>query len=451
MNASVNVDFNKPSPGKVRALHGVNSGPMTKVFTYDARSLFREAGFPYVRLHDVEYPYGSGEFVDIPCVFKDFDADETREESYNFALTDEYIRAIVEVGAKPIFRLGVSIEHAPVKRYIYPPRDYRKWARICEHVIRHYNEGWADGFHWDIRYWEIWNEADNKERNMWLGTPEEFYELYVVSASWLKECFPELMIGGCAYTRAVNSFAEGFFQYIAARKAPLDFYSWHRYFSDIDVVVESAGQARAVMDRYGYGAAESILDEWNYMDSWEHQAESYRAMKNHIGAAHAAAVLCALQQQTDVAVANYFEADVIKEFCGIFNVADMAIGRRKATLCPTKAFYSFLAFHQLYRMGDAVWVDCRGQGIYACAAAGGGEMGLLVSAYNNEDTELILELSGLLSGELEVRLTDEEHTFERLVSLEAGERATLKLTVKKNSVLYIGSAVHHTLEQGGVS
>ena len=90
--SKITVDFSSQSIGNIRPLHGVNSGPMTKVFTYDARPLFIEAGIPFARLHDVEYPYGSGEFVDIPCIFKDFDADETCPESYNFGLTDEYIR-----------------------------------------------------------------------------------------------------------------------------------------------------------------------------------------------------------------------------------------------------------------------------------------------------------------------------------------------------------------------
>ena len=146
--------------GKIKPVWGVNGGPETKVFTYDAKPLFREARFPSCRLHDVEYPYGSGEFVDIPCIFRDFDADETDPANYNFALTDLYIQKIIEVGAEPFFRLGVSIEHAPVKRHVFPPKDFEKWARVCERVIRHYNEGFADGFHYNIRYWEIWNEAD---------------------------------------------------------------------------------------------------------------------------------------------------------------------------------------------------------------------------------------------------------------------------------------------------
>ena len=96
---------------RIRPLHGVNSGPMTKVFTYDARPQFVEAGFPFARLHDVEYPYGSGQFVDIPNLFRNFDADENDEKNYDFDLTDLYIEKIIETGCEPLFRLGVSIEH----------------------------------------------------------------------------------------------------------------------------------------------------------------------------------------------------------------------------------------------------------------------------------------------------------------------------------------------------
>ena len=67
--AHIYADFAQ-TEGKIRPVHGVNQGPMTKVFTYDARPLFQEASIPFARLHDTEYPYGSGEFVDIPCIFR---------------------------------------------------------------------------------------------------------------------------------------------------------------------------------------------------------------------------------------------------------------------------------------------------------------------------------------------------------------------------------------------
>ena len=72
------------------------------------------------------------------------------------------IAAIVNAGVEPYYRLGITIEHqAYIKPYhTFPPKDPEKWARICEHIIRHYTEGWADGYHYNIRYWEIWNEPE---------------------------------------------------------------------------------------------------------------------------------------------------------------------------------------------------------------------------------------------------------------------------------------------------
>lgn len=440
--AKVSIDFSAPSYGDIRPLHGVNSGPCTKVFTFDMSPLFREAGIPFVRLHDTEYPYGSGEFVDIPCIFKSFEADETLEQSYNFGLTDEYVRRIIELGEQPIFRLGVSIEHAPLKRYIYPPADFGKWARICEHIIRHYNEGWANGYHWNIRYWEIWNEADGGN-NMWLGTPEEFYELYCVAALHLKAAFPELKIGGCGFTRPKNAFIEGFFDYITAKdvRIPLDFYSWHRYFSTVSKLREAVSDADALLQKYGYTDAENIFDEWNYVEDWHAQGPNYVKLKNHIGAAYCAAVLSVLQQDTDVDIATYFEGDVSKEWCGLFEVTKMAIGRNdRAEIGPLKPFYAFKAFNELFKIKKAVRAESDTDGIYACAAADDGHVGLMAANFDHPATELTLEMSSLPAVPLDVMLVDAQNTWTRLMKCQGGERLTLTLSLPDNAFIYIGNA-----------
>ena len=437
----IEIDFSSLSSKRIRALHGVNSGPMTKAFTYDARELFREAGFPVSRLHDVEYPYGSGEFIDIPCIFKNFDADETLEENYNFSLSDEYIKQIIEVGSKPLFRLGVSIEHAPVKRYVFPPKDYLKWARICEHIILHYTNGWANGYYWDIKYWEIWNEADGGD-NMWVGTPEEFYELYCVAAKHLKNKFPNLKIGGCGFTRAKNSFTEGFFKYISSKKdIPLDFYSWHRYFIDPRVVTEGAAQARELLDRYGYPLAENVFDEWNYMRDWKYQFDSYPIIKNHKGAAYCAAVLCTMQTMTNIDTAAYFEADVVKEWCGLFEVKHMAIGKQKAVLAPLKPFYSFKCFNALYAMKNEMPVKHSGNDIYACAASDEKRCGALITNYGNEADELDISLVGIPDSKIEIRMTDKDKTYEKIMEFEGRNELEIKLSVLENTVIYMGTPI----------
>lgn len=440
---TVTVDFNKPN-GKIRPLHGVNQGPMTKVFTYDAREEFKEMAIPYCRLHDTEYPYGSGEFVDIPCIFKNFDADENDPQSYNFGLTDEYISKIIEVGAKPFYRLGVSIEHAPVKRYIYPPKDYEKWTRICEHIIMHYNEGWANGYHWNIEYWEIWAESDG-HGNLWLGTPEEFYRLYCVSATYLKKRFPDLKIGGCGWTRAYNDFTVGFLEYISSQpdKIPLDFYSWHRYFADFNSFNNQYEKSVEMLAKYGYTDTENVFDEWNYMENWDNQPPSYIKLKNHVGGAFCAAVLSMLQTKTNISLACYFECDVVKEWCGQFDVAEMSIGDhgRKASMKKLPPFYAFKYFGELYTLGTSVEVNINADDIYASAAAGSDGQEIMAAYYSPNESlpkEVIFELSGFY-GSPRVYITDKDRTDSLIQAdvTQSGDKTLLKLNLYNYSFIKI--------------
>ena len=161
------VDFEN-RVGPIKPMHAVGQPPFKGGFLKLDFSPFQyivDANIPYSRLHDVAGAFGGYRYVDVPNIFRDFDADENDPASYDFVFTDVLLKNMNEYGIKPIYRLGVTIENqANFKAYrIYPPKDCAKWARICEHIIRHYNEGWADGFEYGIEYWEIWNEPDNGE------------------------------------------------------------------------------------------------------------------------------------------------------------------------------------------------------------------------------------------------------------------------------------------------
>ena len=45
---------------------------------------------------------------------------------------------IEAAGTKVFYRLGHRIEHEVKKYGTLPPKDFKKWAVICEHIIRHY-------------------------------------------------------------------------------------------------------------------------------------------------------------------------------------------------------------------------------------------------------------------------------------------------------------------------
>ena len=62
--------------------------------------------------------FGAGKFVDVPNVFRDFDADENDPENYDFTFTDILIEELIKAGIKPYYRLGTTIENqALVKAY----------------------------------------------------------------------------------------------------------------------------------------------------------------------------------------------------------------------------------------------------------------------------------------------------------------------------------------------
>ena len=425
--AVLSMDAALKTGKRIRPLHGVNSGPMTKVFTYDARPQFVEAGFPFARLHDVEYPYGSGQFVDIPNLFRNFDADENDEKNYDFDLTDLYVEKIIETGCEPLFRLGVSIEHAPIRKHTYPPKDFEKWARICEHVIRHYNEGWANGHHWNIRYWEIWNEADGSRSGSiacWAGTAEEFYRLYTVTARHLKKRFPELKIGGPSFTRPVNEFVIGFFEYLKAQEepVPLDFYSWHLYHHDPTEFLKKAKEASEILKRYGYERTESVMDEWNLghrpvlekYAMFANTGERFRAIYDQRGSSLSAAVLALLETGSDVDLACYFEADVVKEWCGLYRVKDMSIGRVKATVQPTNVCYAFKSFNELYKLSNEAAVGTDGPDVYAAAAVSddGRRWGILLSNYSDTEVTVLTKLKHVRKAGATVRIANDRHLFE---------------------------------------
>ena len=149
------------------------------------------------------------------------------------------------------------------KKYgVYPPKDFKKWAQICEHIIKHYNEGWADGFNYGIEYWQIWNEHDHSATCCWTGTPEQFYDFYETAYRHLKKKFPHLQIGGPALIGRPST-GKDFIEAMAKRNVPLDFLSWHMYFHTVEAFKYNVNFFRKTLDENGYKDTPSFIDEWN--------------------------------------------------------------------------------------------------------------------------------------------------------------------------------------------
>lgn len=409
----------KPSVpvGPVKLMNGVNNGP-SRARSDQSRGNFDEykaLAIPYARTHDAAYcsAYGGPHTVDINQIFPDFSKNVNDPSAYDFTHTDLYLQTIMDAGTKVFFRLGQSIEHNPKKYGVMPPADYKKWAEICEHIILHCNEGWADGHHWGIEYWEIWNEPDldidewKTNPRCWGGPPEEFYKFYATAAKYLKGRFPKLKIGGpalCYNEDWLNTFLE----YSAAHKVPIDFVSWHIYTMQPENAIEKASRIRKIMEKNGYGDAESILDEWNYIKGWSDEyLYSVDAINGQKGAAFVASCMSSCQN-APVDMLLYYDFQIGSIFNGAFDVY---------SLKPRKPYYAFYAWKKLLQCGTQVQAEADEEDIYVTAAkAEDGKVRVLVTRYNNDDNDvklrdLKIRVDGIADGEVMGYLTDDCHTF----------------------------------------
>ena len=391
----IQIDFGK-IVGKIKPMNAVNNGPAgekeRKTGNFET---YKAARFSYARLHDSAhcYHYG-GEFsVDVHRIFRDFDADVDDESAYIFAPTDEYLRNINDAGTQIFYRLGASIEHG-FKNGTYPPKDYLKWAKICEHIIRHYNEGWANGYHYNIEYWEIWNEADctnpDGSNPCWQGTEAEFVDFYCVTSKYLKSRFPHLKIGGPSVAWIGTGLMGALVPEIKARGAALDFFSYHKYASLVSWIKDDTLQVRKYLDELGFFDTELILNEWNYVKAWggpvwEYSLDVEKKLK---GASFALAVMCT-SQALPVDMLMYYDARP-NGMNGLFS--------HDVSLSPLKTYHVYNAFADLKELGGCADIEVLGEDLYAVAATDGNESAVLLTFYNdgieNGERNVSVELKG---------------------------------------------------------
>ena len=286
--AGLTVDFDVER-GTIRpALHSSGFGPTICSQTAQDLADVKAMGFKYARTHDWALINANQRVCDYFHIFPLMHLDAKDPANYWFGPTDYLLkRTREEAGLEVFYRLGTSIEHSGDRVHFNSlvPDDFDKVAEIFAATVRHYNRGWANGFNWGLRYWEIWNEPEGYT-SMWApkeGTeglsPEEterkaaelqakFTEFFVTVLKRLKGEFGDsIKVGG----PALQTYRENWFRPLlaacrAAGVAP-DFISWHGYAEDPLQYSREAEQARALCDSFGFADCELHINEWHYFGS----------------------------------------------------------------------------------------------------------------------------------------------------------------------------------------
>ena len=437
------IDLQNTS-GAIKPMNAVNNGPVGGEVRKNGNFAdYKALEIPYARNHDASFldAYGGPYTVDVLNIFRNFDADENDPDSYLFESTDIYIKNTFDAGTKTFYRLGSKIEHY-YKHQTFPPMDFAKWARICEHIIRHYNEGWANGFNYNIEYWEIWNEADCKSADgsnpCWQGTEEEFIDLYEVTAKHLKSCFPGLKIGGPAFCEpGGNDFRRAFLKAVKEREIPLDFYSYHHYGKDPKEMYNTVLKGEEALSEAGLdNNTFTILNEWNYVrgwvaDDWKYSLEQEGLLK---GSSFIAGTM-AICQNSSLGMLMYYDFRPCR-MNGVFsNLYDRL-----------KGYYSFVMFRDLKRLGT--WIPTTriiDDSFYSCAATDGKNSGVMLTYFTDDDTQpskdITLDFENVKSPTgvvIKCYLLDESHDLE-IVREEyfTSEKFSINLKMDLYSSYYI--------------
>lgn len=332
---AVRVDAGKVT-GKIRSFQGLNGSPSPIMEGLpDLVHQYKDLEVSQIRTHDFMGPTEIDSVFDVSnsylawlipdsaqraavvaagnasIIFPNPKADPDDPKSYNFGPTDKMIAAIRDSGAEVYYRIGRSWG-----ANTDPPVDFDKYAAVVQHIALHYNNGWADGFHDNIRYWEFWNEPELS----WSGTPAQFYSLYEKTARALKAINPKLKVGGdaVAFPHNPGPYREGFIDFCSSHKVPLDFYSWHMYAdrsADPYDANRLGDEIRDILDTRDFTGTESILSEWNL--SADFTADQKSRLQGPIDAAYIGAVLTYLQD-APIDRAHFYRGDAA--WMGLFDL-----------------------------------------------------------------------------------------------------------------------------------
>ena len=434
--ATLAVDFNS-TIGDIRPeLHSSGFAPKIESCSQVVVDDIKSMGFKYARTHDWALVNPNQHVCDYHHIFPLIGRDAKDPANYVFKPTDYlFKRAREEAKLDIFFRLGASIEHSGPKVHFNTliPEDFDKVAEVFAGTIRHYNKGWANGFNWNIKYWEIWNEPDGRN-NMWclpdgdIGEGKDdrrrelFVKFFVTCLKRLKGEFPEVKVGGPALCTMNEKYFRALFEACRKEGVAPDFISWHHYTHSTKGIMDAIEKGRRLCDEYGFKDCELIIDEWHYMGPGGFGAlrsadpEVRRKVWSGPGSHNGIDSSC-----FNLTMLSKFQTSKLDQayYYGCMHIG--AWGYKDGSYGKYKVYYGLKMFGDFIK---AFPVMCKSTGegtvtVFAARSEDGTQKGVLVTDYSEgkkepEGTkELVLELKGLDGvSEAQVYVHDNEHDIE---------------------------------------
>ena len=273
--------------GQIAPIHGVNNGPLIQKsweiegcqniwYGADYTSKFNELQIPSSRTHgegpgDMNRIWIHADENGVP-VYEGYDP--LNMSNYNFSETDERVLATMATTSTSVYwRLGYpkaypSYPDCPDWRS--PPDNFTVFAQAAVQVLKHYREGWNDGYYYDsFDTVEVWNEPYLLD--WWSGTALEYYQLYHEVNSAVTAEFGESIdvIAGLNFGANNHEFTHTFLENAQNNNEHLDAVYIHLYRSNPSQTLyaffgDENYSVETTLTNYGFPIDTPVyVTEWN--------------------------------------------------------------------------------------------------------------------------------------------------------------------------------------------
>lgn len=210
--------------------------------------------------------------------------------SFNWTKFDQIIDDITKTGAKPYISLSYmppAISSGDILAY---PTNWADWQLVVQKTIEHVSG--TKGIR-DV-YYEVWNEPDLFGSFKYYGS-KNYLTLYAYASAGAKNArgSSTFKLGGPAITALYKNWFTAWANGCVNNNWRCDFFSWHRYTSNLDQYVEDAQLVKEWVKAYPQlePTLEFQITEWGF------DSNNHAGYDSQYGAAHSVAGAIAMSNQ----------------------------------------------------------------------------------------------------------------------------------------------------------
>ncbi len=200
--------------------------------------------------------------------------------TYSWTKLDAVVGDILKSGAKPFLALSympLAISRGDI---VDLPREWGEWEQLVKETVQHYS-GRAGMNIADV-YYEVWNEPD-----LFGGfktyTDKNYLTLYLHTAQAVARAtnVNPFKLGGPATTALYKNWVDSFLKFAVSNNLKLDFYSWHRYDTNLEQFEDDWNQIYKWLDDHPEKADLELM-----ITEWGHNSNNDKGYDGSFGAIH---------------------------------------------------------------------------------------------------------------------------------------------------------------------